>query len=101
MDERERIEREIRAKATRRVGAKIGFAWHVFLYALVNAGLAAINLTHDASYLWFLWPLGGWGAGLAMHGFGTFHVSGLTEQMIEAEVQRELARRGLAPSGSR
>jgi len=97
-EERARIEREIRAKATKRVWAKLGFRWHLFIYAVVNAGLAAINLQHDSTYLWFLWPMGGWGIGLAMHAFATFQAPGMTDEMIEAEVQRELARRGLASS---
>jgi hypothetical protein len=43
-----------------------------------------------------VWPLAGWGAALLMHAFATFQGRGLREDMIEAEVRRELARRGLA-----
>ena len=99
-DERARIEREIRAKAMKKVGATIAFRWHLFVFVLVNVALAAINLTGDTTYLWFIWPLCGWGAGLAMHAYATFTVTGMAESMIEAEVQRELAKRGLSPQSS-
>ena len=98
MDERARIEQEIRAKAKRRVGAKLGFYWHLLSFTLINAGLAGVNLSQGADYLWFLWPLTGWSIGLALHGFATFQLSGMSEAMVEAEVRRELERRGLAPS---
>jgi hypothetical protein len=94
--ERARVEAEVRRKASRRVGFKLGFYWHVAVFALVNAALCAINLNTSPDYLWFLWPLAGWGVGLALHGFGTLGLGNARERMIEAEVERELARRGLA-----
>ena len=93
---RARIEAQIRSQASRRVGWKLGFYWHLAVFTLVNAGLCAINLTTSPEYLWFLWPLAGWGVGLGLHAFGTFGVGEARERMIEAEVQRELTRRGLA-----
>jgi hypothetical protein len=94
--ERAQIEAEIRRKASRKVGFKIGFYWHLAVFTLVNAGLAAINLNTSPEYLWFAWPLAGWGIGLGLHGFGTFTAGDARERMIEAEVARELARRGIA-----
>jgi hypothetical protein len=95
-DERARIEHSIRAKAHRRVRAKLGFYWHVAVFAMANAAMVGINLTYSPQYHWFIWPLAGWGAALLLHAFATFQVTGISEAMIQAEVQRELARRGLA-----
>jgi hypothetical protein len=92
---RTQIEQSIRAKAKRRVRKKLAFYWHFVVFVLANAAMTAINLRHSPGYNWFVWPLAGWGAALALHGFATFQGGGLTEGMIEAEVQRELARRGL------
>ena len=94
--QRAQIEAEIRRKATRKVGFQLGFYWHLAVFTLVNAGLAAINLVTTPLYPWFLWPLAGWGVGLGLHGFATFTAGSARERMIEAEVERELARRGLA-----
>ena len=94
-EERARIEREVRAKALRRVRAKVGFYWHFLCFALVNAALVAINLSYTPERLWFVWPLAGWGAALVLHAFAVFQGRGLTEDMVEAEVRRELARRGV------
>ena len=93
--ERRHIEQSIRAKAKSRVRQKLGFYWHFVVFALANAAMVAINLQHSPSYYWFVWPLCGWGAALALHAFATFQGGGLSERMIEAEVQRELARKGL------
>src|SRR5436190_24226602 len=93
--QRTRIEQNIRAKAKRRVRMKLGFYWHFVVFVLANGAMIAINLQHSPGNDWFVWPLAGWGAALALHGFATFSGSGLTEDMIEAEVQRELARRAL------
>ena len=95
-DERKHIEQSIRQKAKSRVRQKLGFYWHFAVFALANAAMIAINLQHSPDYHWFVWPLCGWGAALALHAFATFQGTGMSEAMIEAEVQRELAKRGMA-----
>lgn len=65
------------------------------VFAMANIALAAIHLHYNPGRMWFVWPLSGWGAGLLMHAFATFQGRGLTEDMVQAEIQRELQRRGL------
>ncbi len=93
--QREAIMREVRRKAERKAKAKVGLLWHLAVFLMANAPMIAINLNYSPDTKWFVWPLCGWGAALLMHAFATFQGGGLTEDMIEAEVQRELARRGL------
>jgi len=93
--ERASIEREVRQQAQRRVRNKVGFAWHAMVFAMANAAMYAINQNYTPTVNWFVWPLGGWGAALLMHAFGVFNGQGMTQDMVEAEVQRELQRRGL------
>jgi hypothetical protein len=79
-------------KAQRRVDAKIGFFVHAVVYLLVNALLVGINLTTSPGYLWFLWPLGGWGLGLFFHALSVFlfvEGSTLKQRMIARELQRQ------------
>lgn len=95
-EERKRIEHSIREKAKSRVRKKLGFYWHFVVFAMANGAMIAINRAYSPDYNWFVWPLGAWGAALALHAFATFQGIGMSEDMIEAEVQRELARRGLA-----
>lgn len=54
--------------AKAQVEALRGFYGHATAYALVNAGLLLINLLTSPAYLWVVWPLLGWGIGLASHG---------------------------------
>jgi hypothetical protein len=95
-EQRASIEREVRAKALSRVRRKLGFYWHALIFALVNAAIVAINLHYTPKNIWFVWPLGAWGAALLLQAFATFGSSGLTEDMVQAEIKRELSRRGLA-----
>ena len=44
-----------------------GVAVHLFVYLAVNALLIGINLTTSPDNLWLIWPLLGWGLGLAGH----------------------------------
>jgi hypothetical protein len=82
-------------RARRRVGMKIGFATHALVYILVNLGLAMINnVTGD--YRWNVFPLMGWGLGLAIHGTVVFIAlmgDGFRERMLEQEMDR-LRRQG-------
>jgi hypothetical protein len=94
-EERRRIEQSIRTKAVSRVRKKLGLYWHAAVFAMANAAMIAINLAYSPNTLWFVWPLAGWGVALLLHAFATFQGGGMSEAMIEAEVQREMAKRGL------
>lgn len=83
-------EPELQRRARRRVKQKMGFYIHAAVYVLVNLGLAAIDFTSGGKS-WHLWPLAGWGLGLAIHGIVTFaslNGDGLREHMLQAEVER-------------
>jgi 2TM domain len=95
-EQRASIEREVRAKAVKRVRVKLGFYWHALIFALVNSAIVAINLHYTPQHIWFVWPLGGWGAALLLQAFATFGGQGMTEDMVQAEIKRELSRRGVA-----
>lgn len=93
-NERKRLEQEIRAEVTKRVRAKMGFYWHAAVFAMVNGGLMAINLFYSPGTRWFQWPLAAWGCGLVLHWMAVFP-RGLSADMIEDEIKREMAKRGL------
>jgi hypothetical protein len=100
MNDRERaeLERQIRAKALSKARAKVGLRWHALVFALVNVLLYAINMMFTPLVPWFIWPLSGWGIALALHAFATVSGPRVDEDAIEAEVQRELARRTASAS---
>lgn len=78
-------------RASRRVVAKVGFYIHLAVYLAVNILLAILNLIYSPQYLWFLWPLFGWGIGIAFHALGVFFFlpgSRLKERMIRREMER-------------
>jgi len=89
-----RLRQEIRGRATQRVRSRLGLFWHLTVFVLINAALVAINLAYSPQTLWFMWPLGAWGFALALHAGQIFlSTGGVTEDLIEAEVERELQRR--------
>jgi multidrug efflux pump subunit AcrB len=90
------IERRIREKSIRRVHSRIGLMWHVAVFVMANVAMYAINQRYSPTVTWFVWPLAAWGAGLAMHAFATLSAGGMTEAMIQAEIQREKQRRSVA-----
>jgi len=78
-------------KAKDRVEAKIGFYTHLAVFILVNALLIYLNYTTSPGYLWFKWPLFGWGIGLLFHALGYFLFSdgsSFKERMIEKELKK-------------
>ena len=87
-------EDQILRRAKRRVGLKTGFMTHALVYVLVNLGLFGVNL-FSGGQRWHVFPLLGWGLGLAIHGVVTFIAlrgDGYRERMLAAEVER--VRRG-------
>ena len=91
-----KIEHEIRAKAKRRVRYKVGFMWHFAVFVMVMLALVAINLNYTPDVKWFVWPLCAWGGAVLLHAFATFSAAGMTEEMVQAEIEREKQRRGIA-----
>lgn len=83
-------EQDLHARARGRVGRKMGFYVHATVYVLVNLGLWAIASLGGRG-AWNVWPLLGWGLGLAIHGIVTvisLHGDGMRERMIASEVER-------------
>ena len=84
---------ELQRLARKRVAMKTGFAIHLLVYTLVNAGLVALSLARGNQWHWG--PLLGWGLGLAIHGLVTLlnlRGQGLRDQMVAAELQRLRSR---------
>jgi hypothetical protein len=59
-------------KAAKQVEAMTGFYIHLVVYILVNAALLIVNWLATPEVWWALWPLLGWGVGVAAHGFAVF-----------------------------
>lgn len=56
--------------ARRRASAKLGWVIHAGVFVVVNLFLAALALATGRQ--WFVFPLLGWGLGLALHGAGVW-----------------------------
>lgn len=85
---------EIERLARRRAAAKLGWLIHAAVFVCVNALLMAISLTSGKS--WAMFPLMGWGFGLALHGAIVWLVSPggrLHERLLKNERQALAARR--------
>ena len=77
-------------RAEKKVEAKFGFYSHLAVYMAVNTLLIVINLSTSPQYLWFKWPLIGWGIGLFVHALSVFFISArFKEQMVEKEMEKE------------
>jgi hypothetical protein len=57
-------------QAKERVEALKGLYIHLTVYVVVNLILFSINMIVSPDGLWFIWPLMGWGIGLAFHALG-------------------------------
>lgn len=65
-------EQEKNQEAKKHVKEIKGFYFHIITYILVNTVLVVINLLKSPEYLWFIWPIIGWGVGLVFHAFSVF-----------------------------
>lgn len=75
--------------ARRRAGAKLGWYIHASVYLLVN--LLLVTLSVSSGRHWAVFPLLGWGLGLAVHGAVVFLVTGgagLHERLVQQERER-------------
>lgn len=79
-------------RAVQRVEEKMGLYIHLTAYVLVNVLLVTINIVRTPEAIWFYWPLGGWGLGIALHAWRVFSspaVSRLKQRMIQRELSQK------------
>jgi len=67
------------------------FYRHLAVYLLVNAGLAIYNLAGGQT--WFLYPLLGWGIGLAAHAANVFLLLKIDANWKSRKIE-ELVKKG-------
>jgi len=80
--------------ATRRANMRMGWLIHATVYVCVNLLLVALSLS--AGRHWAVFPLAGWGIGLAVHGLVVLLAmpgSGLRERLVQQERQRLMGQR--------
>jgi hypothetical protein len=81
-----------RAAATRRADAELKLRKNIVTWAVVNAGLAVINLVVSPHNLWFHWPLLFWGLGLAMQALSFYRKMHDGRDALIARNLRQLRR---------
>lgn len=80
---------DLKRIARRRVKARLGLYVHAAAYVAVNSFLALVQSQTTPGVLWSLWPLAGWGVGLAIHGAVVLlGQSSLRERMEDEELRR-------------
>jgi hypothetical protein len=82
---------EIERLAHKRAGAKLGWYIHAMVYVVVNLFIFAISQYGFGSRPWSVFPLLGWGLGLAFHGISVFFLgagSGLRDRLVQQERER-------------
>lgn len=84
-----------RQRARKRLQARREFRTHLAVYWLVMTLLVLIWLLTGGwgSYFWPVWPMLGWGLGVAIHGATLVTDREPTEEEIDAEAARIRARR--------
>jgi len=84
---------ELYKLAKERVQEKKDFFSHLASYCIVNGALVLIwRFAAGGGYPWFIWPLGGWGIGLALHFLYVFVLPGRQGGWEQREIRKEMDR---------
>jgi 2TM domain len=90
------LEERLRNQAVRNLRRRAAFKMHLLIYALVNLLLVVIwlvtGLNTGVWYPWFVFPLFGWGIGVASNGWAVYRGDVLSEERIRAEMNRLAGR---------
>ena len=79
-----------RDAAIERLETKRDFRRHVVIYVAVNTMLVVIWAMSGAGYFWPIWPIMGWGVGLAFYAWTVYGQRPFTEDDIRKETQHNV-----------
>jgi hypothetical protein len=82
-------EEDRRTAAMKRLTDKRDFRNHVAAYVIVNSMLVVIWALSSGGYFWPMWPMLGWGIGLAFNAWAVYFQRPITEDDIRKEMERE------------
>ena len=77
-----------REREARRILRRRAFWVHASIYLATNIALVAIWVMVGGGYPWFLFPILGWGIGLAAHGAVAFLLESPQDLVLEREQRR-------------
>jgi hypothetical protein len=83
---------DLREMAKKRLAARRGLQAHALAYVLVNAFLVVIWAISGAKFFWPVFPLFGWGIGLAFNIWDVFSPEP-SEERIRTEIEHLRQRR--------
>jgi hypothetical protein len=80
---------DVRDEALTRLKKKRDLSTHVFMYVAVNATLVVIwAIVGDGGLFWPIFPILGWGIGLAANVWDVYGRKPITEEEIARETER-------------
>ena len=79
-----------RKAAIERLKTKRDFRENLVIYLVVNTMLVVIWAASGAGYFWPIWPIMGWGVGLAFYAWTIFGQRPITEDDIRKETQHSV-----------
>jgi hypothetical protein len=93
MESQAREEQSSYYKAQKRVEDLKGFYSNLTAFIIINTGIAVLNLATSPEYLWFFYPLVGWGIGVIFHAMQVFnYMPFLGRDWEERKIQQILNR---------
>ena len=85
-------EQELRRQAVKRLEDRRGLVAHTMAFVMVNLLLVAIWFATGAHFFWPVFPIFGWGIGLAFHAWDVLWPAA-GEDKIQQEMERLRTRR--------
>lgn len=88
MEATPRTEEELREQALASLKKKRDFRGHVFIYVAVNAVLVVIWAVTSRGFFWPIFPILGWGVGVAANAWDVYGRKPIGEDEIQRETER-------------
>ena len=81
-------EKELREQAVLRLKKRRGFHTHFVIYVAVNVALVVVWAVTGAGFFWPVFPILGWGIGVAANAWDVYGRKPISEDKIRREADR-------------